>query len=101
MSDTASVPVFEVTLPARELSPGEREYRDFLRLLPELLPTCRGRYVAIHDGRVIDSDTDDIALVLRVRARLGPVPIHVGLVTEAPAVERIPHYREVRPQPLP
>jgi hypothetical protein len=66
-------------------------------LLPELLPAYRGRYVAVHDGRVVDADEDDIALVRRVHARVGYVPIHVGLVTDQPQVARVPHYRGYRP----
>jgi hypothetical protein len=67
-------------------------------LLPQLLPTHRGKYVAIHNEQVVDSDTDDIALIQRVHARVGYVPIHVGLVTEQPQLVRVPHYREYRPQ---
>jgi hypothetical protein len=98
MSDTATQPVFEVALPAPELSKGESEYRAFLRLLPQLLPAYRGKFVAIHEGQVVDSDTDDIALIRRVHDRVGYVPIHVGLVSDRPLVVRVPHYREYRPQ---
>jgi hypothetical protein len=47
---------------------------------------------------VIDSDADDIALIQRVHARIGYVPIHVGLVIEPQPIVRIPHYREHRPR---
>jgi hydrogenase maturation factor len=89
---------FEARLAPPELSKGEREYQAFLRLLPQLLGTHQGKYVAVHEGQVIDSDTDDIALIQRVHARIGYVPIHVGLVTEQPLVVRVPHYREYRPR---
>jgi hypothetical protein len=79
------------------LGKGEREHQAFLRLLPQLLGTHQGKYVAVHEGQVIDSDADDIALVLRVHARIGYVPIRVGRVTEQPLVVRVPHYREYRP----
>lgn len=98
MSSLSSQPTFEVKIPVSELSKGEREYQAFLRLLPDLLPTYQGRYAAIHDGQVVDTDTDDIALVQRVHARVGYVPIYVGLVTEQPSVVRVPHYREYRPR---
>ncbi len=91
MSDNATQATFEVALPAPELSKGEREYRAFLRMLPELLATHRGRFVAIHEGRVVDDDADDIALVRRVHKQIGYVPIHVGLVTNQPPVVCIPH----------
>ena len=96
MSESTLESTFEVRPPAPELSKGEREYQAFLRLLPELLATHRGLYVAVHEGRVVDRDADDIALIRRVHERVGYVPIHVGRVTEAAAGVRIPHYREYR-----
>jgi hypothetical protein len=50
-----------VALPARELPKGEAEYQSFLRLLPEMLKTYRGKFVAIHNGQVVDCDGDDKA----------------------------------------
>jgi hypothetical protein len=97
MSNTTTSPTFEVKVPVPQLTKGEREYHAFLRLLPELLATHRGQYVAIHEGQVVDSGADDIALIQRVHARVGYVPIHVGLVVEPRPVERIPHYREYKP----
>ena len=97
MTDTITQPIFEVHLPTPELSKGEREYQAFMRLLPELLKTHRGQHVAIHEGQVADTDNDDIALIKRVHAKVGYVPIHVGLVVDPQPVFRIPHYREIRP----
>src|SRR5205807_1758117 len=71
----------------------QREYRAFLRLLPELLKTHKGKYVAIHEEQCVDTDEDKIALALRVYARYGYVPIQVGLVAEEQPVVRIPHRR--------
>jgi hypothetical protein len=62
-------------------------------LLPGLLASHRGKYVAIHEGQVVDSDAKDIALIQRVHARLGYVPIYVGLVSEERQIVRVPHYR--------
>jgi hypothetical protein len=62
----------------------EREYRAFLRLLPQLLATERGKFVAIHEERVVDSDRDEMALITRVLAKVGNVDIHVGLVSDLP-----------------
>lgn len=62
----------------------EREYETFRRLLPQLLTTHQGRYVAVHEGQVVDSGDDKLALALRVLAKVGNVPIHVGLVSEEP-----------------
>ena len=97
MSDIATQPIFDVELPTPQLQKGEQEYQAFLRLLPELLATHRGKYVAVHDGQVVDSDMDEVALILRVQGRIGYVPIHVGLVTDRQQIIRIPHHREVRP----
>ena len=71
----------------------EREYRAFQRMLPLLLQTHRGQYVAIHEEQVVDTGEDEIALARRVFARVGNVPIHIDLVTDRPHVARIPHYR--------
>jgi hypothetical protein len=38
--------------------------------------------VAIHEGQVVDTGDDKLALALRVLAKVGNVAIHVGLVTE-------------------
>lgn len=97
MSDDQGPFILEPRVQAREPTKGEREYKAFLRLLPQLLPTFRGKYVAIHDEQVIDSDSDDIALVQRVHERVGYVPIHVGLVVDPLPVLRFPHYREYKP----
>jgi hypothetical protein len=98
MSETSSAPMFEAEPTAPELKKGQQEYQAFLRLLPQLLATHRGTYVAVHDGQVVGGDADDIALVRRVQARVGYVPIYVGLVSEQPPVARVPHYREYRPR---
>src|ERR1700722_17691349 len=90
MSDTIIQPTFEVHLPTPELSKGEREYQAFMRLLPELLKTHRGQHVAIHEGQVVDSDANDIDLIQRVHAKVGYVPIHVGLVIDPQPIFRIP-----------
>ena len=60
----------------------DREYHAFCALLPQLLGTERGKYVAVHEERVIDSDVDEIALTMRVVGLIGNVDFHVGLVTE-------------------
>lgn len=96
MHDTTTRRIFEVHLPVPELSKGDREYRAFKRLLPSLLHTHRGLHVAIHDGQAVGFDTDDIALILRVKAKVGNVPIYVGRVTETQPIHRFTRYREIR-----
>ena len=97
MSETIITPIFDVSVPVPALSKGEREYRAFLHMLPGLLATHRGQYVAVHEGQVVDSDANDIILIQRVHARIGYVPIYVGIVSEERQVARVPHYREYRP----
>jgi len=80
-----------INLPAPVIEPGglgsskwDREYQAFLGLLPQLLATHRGQYVAIHEGRIVDSGEAKLALALRVWAKIGNVAIHVGLVAQEP-----------------
>jgi hypothetical protein len=90
MSETVSA------LPPPPASKWEREHRAFQLLLPELLKTHGGKYVAIHDEQVVDSDTNELVLIERVLQRVGNVSIHVGFVSERPPPLRVPHCREVR-----
>ena len=72
----------------------EAERRAFLQLRPSLLATHPGKYVAIHEGKVVDWAEDKIALGLRVYSRFGYLPIFVGCVsTEQPKPVRIPSPR--------
>jgi hypothetical protein len=93
---TLPAPVLELPPPVNKW---EREHRAFQRLLPELLKSQAGKYVAIHDEQVVDSDTNELALIERMLGRVGNVSIHVGLVTEqTPPPIRVPHYRQVKRQ---
>jgi hypothetical protein len=92
----AAINVALSAAPPPPLSKGDRETLAFRRLLPQLLSQYAGEFVAIHDEQVIDHDSSDIELIQRVHARIGYVPIHVGLVTADQSVGRIPHYREYR-----
>lgn len=61
-----------------------REYAAFIRLLPELLKTHRGRFVAVHNSRVVavgDTLTDAALNAYRL---VGYLPLHVGLVSDEP-----------------
>lgn len=55
MSPTAISPTFEVYLPQDSGSKLRREREAFFRLLPQLLVTHPGQYVAVHDEQVVDS----------------------------------------------
>jgi hypothetical protein len=72
----------------------KREYETFLRLYPELLKALYGNYVAIHEGQVVDSGEDKLAVAAQAYARHGYVPIYVHLVTDQPQqLDRIPSPR--------
>jgi hypothetical protein len=95
-SETAVLPAPAVDWQPAVRDKWAREFAAFQRVLPQLLETHRGEYVVVHEGRVVDSGPDDLALALRFFAEHGNVPVHVGLVTDEPeAVTRIPHYREL------
>jgi len=87
------------TLPAPELeAPHQdkwrREQRAFRLLLSELLEPPLGEFVAIHEGRVVESGPDKIEVARRANARLGYLPIYVGQVAATPADPvRIPSQR--------
>ena len=71
-----------------------REQQAFHRLLPELLLSNRDRYVAVHEGVVVESGEDKLDVARRAYARFGYVPIFVSRVTQPPAeVVRIPSPR--------
>jgi hypothetical protein len=98
LSDPITQPAVVLDLPAEPVDKWEREYRAFLRLLPELLRTHRGKYVAVHEEQIVGSGDDKVALALALYRRLGYVPIYVGLVAESPIEKaRLPHYRIPEP----
>lgn len=83
-SEAASSTTFEVSLPQPSGSKLERERRAFARLLPRLLTTHPGQYVAIHHEQVVDSGPDRLNVALRVLRSVGNVDIYVGLVGDQP-----------------
>ncbi len=84
VSQTASMSTFEVFLSQQPGSKFERERRAFSRLLPQLLASHAGEYVAIHDEQVADAGCNRLEVALRVLKRIGNVDIFVGLVGEQP-----------------
>ncbi len=84
MSDVTTLPAPD--LAQKETTPAawENEHRAFLRLLPTLLATHLGRYVAVHQERIIAEGPDQIEVAKQAYAQAGYVPIYVGLVTNEP-----------------
>ena len=60
----------------------EAEARAFEAMHAQLLSEYRDQFVAIHGGKVIDHDTDKVALYKRVRARYGRTPVYFQQVTD-------------------
>ena len=90
---TLDIPPFDLPPPAPPPVLSE-EVRAFDRLLPELLNTHRGEYVAILGGRVVGTGPDRSELLTRAYAAYGYRPILCRLVTDQPSpVVRIPSVR--------
>jgi len=64
----------------------ERERAAFRRLLPELINTHRGEWVAIVDEQAVEFGIDFSSVIRRVRERFGQRPVYVQEVLEKPRV---------------
>jgi hypothetical protein len=84
MSNSSSSP-FTVQLPP-PATKSEVERRAFYRLLPTLLLSHKGQYVAIHEEKVVDAGPIKLEVAMRVLHRVGNVDIFVGLVTDQPEI---------------
>ena len=84
MTEAVLDAAIEVHLPDTPPSKFEREKRAFYRLLPGLLATHAGQYVAIHDEQVVDSGADQLEVALRVQWRIGVATIYVHFVGNEP-----------------
>jgi hypothetical protein len=62
----------------------------FQGMLPELLKTHNGKWVAIFHGELVDSDDKEGELIWRGEQKLGEEPFFVDQVLETPRVYRIP-----------
>jgi hypothetical protein len=94
VSEDHPIPTCYVVLSPPAEDKWHREYRAFSRMLPELMQTHLGKYVAVHEERVVGSGEDNIAVALQAYRDYGYVPIHVGLVSSDPRrIERIPTRR--------
>jgi hypothetical protein len=96
MSEPEILPAPVIDLVAAADDKWWREQQTLFRMLPTLLQTHQGKYVAIHEGQVVDSADDLVTLATRVYQRHGCIPIYMDLVAERPEVVRIPHYRVLR-----
>lgn len=91
MSEEALLSVELDTTRSEQYAQFEAEREAFWRQFPELLKQYAGRYVAIHQGKVIDHDEDRHRLIQRVYETLGYVPVYVQRVSpEGPPRYSIP-----------
>lgn len=67
----------------------EREEAAFQRMHPDLVKTHFGEYVAIRDERLIDHDSDQLALLRRTRAQFPDGFIFVAPVQQSPIEEYV------------
>lgn len=63
------------------------ESERFQAMHAELKKKYLGQHVAVHEGQVVDHDSDPRALVRRIRQRFGRAPILVTQVEEKPVRE--------------
>lgn len=70
----------EVSLAQPIPSKFDRERRAFFRLLPTLLETHRGQYVAVHNEQIVDCGPDRLSVAHRVLSKIGPTDIYVERV---------------------
>jgi len=85
--------------PQRQLDGLQAERTAFQRLLPELLATHRGQFVAIQDGRVIGADASESALARRTLLQADK-PVYIQEVRAEPRVYELPSPEGVRHVPL-
>lgn len=79
------VQVFEapqLPIPKVEDDPWLRGQRAFFLMLPELLKTLRGKWVAVHNGEVVEVGDSVRSVLLRVRERFPRTEMYIQHVDE-------------------
>lgn len=82
MNDTLVLPAPSIQHFVTAQDKWAREFDAFRRLLPELLKTHLGKFVAIHNGALIAQGDRRLEVALAALKQVGNVDIHVGLVSE-------------------
>ncbi|HEY2156277.1 MAG TPA: DUF5678 domain-containing protein [Isosphaeraceae bacterium] len=82
MSDTTIHDAPDLSLGEPQDDAWRRDQRAFADMLPSLLATHRGQYVAVHDGKVVASGPALVEVALEAYGRVGYVPVYVDLVTD-------------------
>lgn len=73
--------IFDIS-PDREKM--EEEQAAYERQRVEIIAQYEGEYVAVHGGKVVDHDPDEIALLRRIDANYPKDVVHMRLVTRQP-----------------
>ena len=71
MSSLSILPAPNIETGNAPESPWERERRPFHQLLPSLLVTHPGQYVAVHEGKVIASGRGRVEAAMEAYERVG------------------------------
>ncbi|MDE3091940.1 MAG: type II toxin-antitoxin system Phd/YefM family antitoxin [Chloroflexota bacterium] len=74
----------------------ERNRAAYYAIKPELLKTHRGKFVAFHNGELVDSDADEPTLVERVHAKYTYGTLFIHFVDEPERIYHIPGPRLLR-----
>ena len=74
----------------------EQERAAFQRLLPELLKTHRGEWVAVVDGQPVEFGPDFSSVIAPVRQRFGQRPVYVREISEQARIYKISSPRLTR-----
>lgn len=71
----------------REVAKIDRELEAYEAMHPELRQKYFDRWVAIHDGQLVDHDDDGALLHRRILAQYGRTPVLIQRVTQSPIEE--------------
>jgi hypothetical protein len=76
-------PAVELFAPPQQTQEAQfaKEMQAFWAMQTALLQRYDGQYVAIYQGKVVDSDLEKVALALRVYRKYGYVPIYIHHVS--------------------
>lgn len=82
-------PVVSTTVPATKEDKWLCEQRAFFRMLPNLLSTVRGKWVAVYGEQVIEVGESMQSVLSKVRERLPRGELYIQLVDEKLPVVRM------------
>jgi hypothetical protein len=97
MSELIEYPAPDLSLVKPPETAWERERQAFRAMPPELRANYDGKYVAIKDGKVVASGSDEATVALEAYSRVGYGPLYLGHVTDSPRTHgRLPSARRPR-----